>query len=72
MEKDDLDHYHSASLDQESVVVVCTKPIKDSRSGVSQDLCSKHFWSYFVIDATSIMRGISRENPEEDRVRCIE
>jgi hypothetical protein len=64
-EKGDLHHDHEAGLDKKRVAVVRSKPVKHSINSCQlMDQASPQVsYSYFSIEATSMMRGMSREKP---------
>jgi hypothetical protein len=64
-EKDNLHHDHEAGLDEKGAAVVCTEPVKHSINScqLMYQVSSLVSYSYFSIEATSMMRGMSREKP---------
>ena len=64
-QKDNLHHDHEAGLGEKGVAVVCAEPVKYSISSYQlMDQTSPQVsYSYFSIEATSMMRGMSREKP---------
>jgi hypothetical protein len=64
-EKESLNYDHKASLDEKGVAVVCAEPVKYSINSCQlMDQASPLVsYSYFSIEATSIIRGMSREKP---------
>jgi hypothetical protein len=74
LEEDALHDNHDEGLDEEGVVVTCDDPVEYSvELTISLEAILAHGDKlYFRIEASSIMRGISREKPADVRVRWME
>ena len=64
-EEDELDDDHETGLEKERIAVVCAEPVEDSvdRSQHIRPTCPLVHCPYLSIEATSMMRGMSREKP---------
>jgi hypothetical protein len=76
-QQDELDDDHEGSLCQEGFVVIRAEPVEHSVARYCQlppKSCSMSCGhaTHFNIDATSIIKGISRENPSLVFFLCID
>jgi hypothetical protein len=74
VEKDRLHNDHDERLDQESSIVVNTKPVKHPMEIQCQTLPEEYIdiKAYFKMEAVNIIKGMSSEKPADVLVRRME
>lgn len=75
LQQDHLHYNHDDGLDQQGIVEVRLGPVEEpGRGEVSQvpGMLVVGCRNYFKMDATSMMSGMSRENPALDLFLCID
>lgn len=74
VEEETLHYDHDEGLDEEGRVVTSPDPVENPAITSQRPtlLSCRAIRAYLRIEASSIIRGMSREKPEEVRVRWIE